>query len=178
MAVLPSFKVIGLSSNIILILLSFFSSFDCKMSLDHLCKNIGNQVFKDGTFVAEKITLQNIILRAVFQHTDEQTHIAHIYLESVLFGVAVQRRFGLRGKVVGYHGIQSFREGEVTPERAFAIGKETHRDYLREDVEYCLSFATNPREFESQLYALGYTLDPVRFSVKAKHWERAVRLNA
>ena len=179
--------------------------------------------------------------------------------------IAVQRRFGLRGKVVGYHGIQSFREGEVTPEQAFAIGKETarrmwgdryqvlvtvhlntdnvhchfvvnpvsfkdgakfknkigdhkelrkisdeicrehelsvlensefyskgkkkeywvhkagkkaHRDYLREDVEYCLTFATSPREFESQLYALGYTLDPVRFSVKAKHWERSVRLD-
>ena len=30
-------------------------------------------------------------------------------------------------------------------------GKKTHRDYLREDVEYCLSFATSPREFESQL---------------------------
>ena len=177
--------------------------------------------------------------------------------------VAVQRRFGLRGKVVGYHGIQSFREGEVTPEQAFEIGmetarrmwcdkyqvlvtvhlntdnvhchfvvnpvsfkdgtkfqnkigdhkelrrvsdeicrehglsvlenssfygghkkdywrhksgKKTHRDYLREDVEYCLSFATTPREFENQLYALGYTLDPVRFSVKAKHWERSVRL--
>lgn len=200
--------------------------------------------------------------------------------------IAVQRRFGLRGKVVGYHGIQSFKTGEVTPEQAFEIGmetarrmwgcgspvetsdcnsnqkhrpsrqarpgyqvlvtvhlntdnvhchfvvnpvsfkdgtkfqnkiddhkelrrvsdeicrehglsvlenssfygghkkdywrhkagKKTHRDYLREDVEYCLSFATSPREFESQLYALGYTLDPVRFSVKAKHWERSVRL--
>lgn len=177
--------------------------------------------------------------------------------------VAVQRRFGLRGKVVGYHGIQSFVAGEVTPEQAFEIGKatarrmwgdryqvlvtvhlntdnvhchfvvnpvsfkdgtkfqnkigdhkelrrvsdeicrehglsvlenssfygghkkdywrhkagkKTHRDYLREDVEYCLSFATTPREFENQLYALGYTLDPVRFSVKAKHWERSVRL--
>ena len=178
--------------------------------------------------------------------------------------IAVQRRFGMRGKVVGYHGIQSFREGEVTPEQAFEIGmetarrmwcdkhqvlvtvhlntnnvhchfvvnpvsfkdgtkfqnkigdhkelrrvsdeicrehglsvlenssfygghkkdywrhksgKKTHRDYLREDVEYCLTFATSPREFESQLYALGYTLDPVRFSVKAKHWERSVRLD-
>lgn len=178
--------------------------------------------------------------------------------------IAVQRRFGLRGKVVGYHGIQSFREGEVTPEQAFEIGKatarkmwgdkyqvlvtvhlntdnlhchfvvnpvsfkdgtkfqnkigdhkelrkvsdaicrehglsvlensnfyggnkkdywrhkagkKTHRDYLREDVEYCLTFATTPREFESQLYSLGYTLDPVRFSVKAKHWERSVRLD-
>ena len=30
--------------------------------------------------------------------------------------IAVQRRFGLRGKVVGYHGIQSFAAGEVTPE--------------------------------------------------------------
>ena len=177
--------------------------------------------------------------------------------------IAVQRRFGLRGKVVGYHGIQSFVAGEVTAEQAFEIGKatarkmwgdryqvlvtvhlntdnvhchfvvnpvsfkdgtkfqnkigdhkelrrvsdeicrehglsvlenssfyggnkkdywrhksgkKTHRDYLREDVEYCLSFATSPREFESQLYALGYTLDPVRFSVKAKHWERSVRL--
>ena len=178
--------------------------------------------------------------------------------------VAVQRRFGMRGKVVGYHGIQSFAAGEVTPEQAFEIGKvtarkmwgdryqvlvtvhlntdnvhchfvvnpvsykdgvkfknkigdhkelrrvsdeicrehglsvlensnfygghkkdywrhkagkKTHRDYLREDVEYCLTFATSPREFENQLYALGYTLDPVRFSVKAKHWERSVRLD-
>ncbi len=179
--------------------------------------------------------------------------------------IAVQRRFGLRGKVVGYHGIQSFREGEVTPEQAFEIGKatarkmwgdryqvlvtvhlntdnvhchfvvnpvsfkdgtkfqnkigdhkelrkisdeicrerglsvlensefyskgkkkeywanksgkKTHWDYLREDVEYCLTFATTPREFESQLFALGYTFDPVRFSVKAKHWERSVRLD-
>ena len=41
--------------------------------------------------------------------------------------IAVQRRFGLRGKVVGYHGIQSFREGEVTPEQAFEIGMATAR---------------------------------------------------
>ena len=47
----------------------------------------------------------------------------HAYAEMV----AVQRRFGLRGKVVGYHGIQSFREGEVTPEQAFVIGKKTAR---------------------------------------------------
>ena len=41
--------------------------------------------------------------------------------------IAVQRRFGLRGKVVGYHGIQSFKTGEVTPEQAFEIGMETAR---------------------------------------------------
>ena len=179
--------------------------------------------------------------------------------------IAVQRRFGMKGKVVGYHGIQSFAEGEVTPEQAFEIGKETarrmwgdryqvlvtvhlntdnlhchfvvnpcsfvdgqkfknkigdhkelrrisdeicrehglsvlensefyskgkkkeywvhksgqktHRDCLREDIEYCLSYASNPEEFEKQLHSLGYELDPVRFSVRAKNWERSVRLS-
>lgn len=178
--------------------------------------------------------------------------------------IAVQRRFGMKGKVVGYHGIQSFAAGEVTPEQAFAIGKETarrmwgdryqvlvtvhlntdnvhchfvvnpvsfvdgqkfrnkigdhkelrrisdeicrerglsvlensdfyskgkkkeywihkqgkktHRDILKEDIEYCLTYSSNPEEFEKQLHALGYELDRVRFSVKAKGWERSVRL--
>ena len=176
--------------------------------------------------------------------------------------VAVQRRFGLRGKVVGYHGIQSFRDGEVTPEEAFSIGKETarriwgnryqvlvtvhlntenlhchfvvnpvsfidgskfqnkigdhkelrrvsdeicrehrlsvlenssiygnkkaywinkagkktHRDLLREDVEYCLTYAGNMDQFVSQLRGLGYEYDYRRGSVRAPGWERAVRL--
>ena len=30
-------------------------------------------------------------------------------------------------QVVGYHGIQSFKTGEVTPEQAFEIGKATAR---------------------------------------------------
>ena len=38
---------------------------------------------------------------------------------------AVQRRFGMKGKVVAYHGIQSFQVGAVTLEQAFVIGKET-----------------------------------------------------
>jgi hypothetical protein len=41
--------------------------------------------------------------------------------------LSVQRRFALRGTIVGFHGIQSFREGEITPEEAFEIGKETAR---------------------------------------------------
>ena len=177
---------------------------------------------------------------------------------------AVQKHFGNRGTVVAYHGVQSFVSGEVTPEEAFAIGKETarrmwgdryqvlvtvhlntdnihchfvvnpvsftdgakfqnkigdhmelrrisdavcrkygksvlqnsdfykngkseywmkqqgkksHRDMLREDIERCLEHATSRWEFEAELYALGYTLDPVRMSVKAKGWERAVRLD-
>ena len=73
--------------------------------------------------------------------------------------VAVQRRFGLRGKVVGYHGIQSFREGEVTPAQAFAIGKETARRmwgdryqvlvtvHLNTDNVHC-HFVVNPVSFK------------------------------
>ena len=73
--------------------------------------------------------------------------------------IAVQRRFGLRGKVVGYHGIQSFCEGEVTPEQAFAIGKETARQiwgdryqvlvtvHLNTDNIHC-HFVVNPVSFK------------------------------
>ena len=75
--------------------------------------------------------------------------------------IAVQRRFGLRGKVVGYHGIQSFREGEVTPEQAFAIGKETARRmwgdryqvlvtvHLNTDNVHC-HFVVNPVSFQGR----------------------------
>ena len=73
--------------------------------------------------------------------------------------IAVQRRFGLRGKVVGYHGIQSFREGEATPEEAFEIGKETARRmwgdryqvlvtvHLNTDNIHC-HFVVNPVSFK------------------------------
>ena len=38
---------------------------------------------------------------------------------------AVKRKYGERGKVVAYHGYQSFAAGEVTPEEAHRIGVET-----------------------------------------------------
>lgn len=41
--------------------------------------------------------------------------------------IAVKRRFGERGKNIGYHGYQSFAAGEVTPEEAHEIGLETAR---------------------------------------------------
>ena len=179
--------------------------------------------------------------------------------------VAVQKRFGNRGSVVAYHGIQSFRAGEVTPEMAFEIGKETarrmwgdryqvlvtvhlntenihchfvvnpvsfkdgskfqnkigdhkelrkisdaicqehglsilensdfykhekkaywlhqqgkktHRDTLREDVEYCLTYAKNWEQFEKQMVSRGYSIDQVRLSFKAANWQRPVRLSS
>ena len=40
---------------------------------------------------------------------------------------AVQTRFGMRGTNVAYHGYQSFKPGDVTPEEAHWIGVETAR---------------------------------------------------
>ena len=179
--------------------------------------------------------------------------------------VAVKRRFGERGKVIAYHGYQSFRTGEVTSEQAHAIvletarrmwgkdfqvlvtthlntdnlhnhfvvnsvsfrdghkfrnsieqhrelrevsdavckehglsvltnapfygsqskgaywneqkGQPTHRQQLKEDVEYCLRYSLDWPSFARQLEAKGYELDRTRMSVKATGWQRAVRLN-
>ena len=179
--------------------------------------------------------------------------------------VAVKRRFGERGKVIAYHGYQSFRTEEVTPEEAHKIGLETarrmwgkdfqvlvtthlntdnlhnhfvvnsvsfrdghkfrnsieqhrelrevsdsvckehglsvlrgapfysgrskgaywkeqkgqptHRQQLKEDIEYCLRYSMDWPSFIQQLEAKGYSFDLTRFSVKAPSWQRAVRLD-
>lgn len=73
--------------------------------------------------------------------------------------IAVQRRFGMKGKVVAYHGIQSFKTNEVTTEEAFEIGKETARKmwgdryqvlvtvHLNTDNLHC-HFVANPCSFK------------------------------
>lgn len=57
-------------------------------------------------------------------------------------------------------------------------GRKTHRDILREDVEYCLHYADSPDRFIMQLNGLGYEFDRTRMSVRAKGWKKAVRLNS
>lgn len=73
--------------------------------------------------------------------------------------IAVQLRFGMKGKVVAYHGIQSFKANEVTPEEAFEIGKKTARKmwgdryqvlvtvHLNTDNLHC-HFVVNPCSFK------------------------------
>ena len=178
--------------------------------------------------------------------------------------VAVKKKFGERGSVVAYHGYQSFKENEVTPEECHEIGietarkmwgdkyqvivtthldkkhhlhnhfvvnsvsfrtgrkfenhisdhyklreisdaickergksvlenapfyggekaaywlhkqgKKTHRDMLREDIEICLTVATNWDEFRRVLFTMGYEVDYRRFTIKAKDWERGIRV--
>jgi len=198
--------------------------------------------------------------------TDHQVYVGginctrdHAYEEMV----AVQKHFGNRGRVIAYHGIQSFPSGEVTPEEAFEIGKETardmwgdkyqvlvtvhlntdnvhchfvlnpisfvdgskyhnkisehkrlrevsdricmrhektvlensgfyggekkaywihqkgqktHRDQLKEDVAECLRVSHHFAGFVKQLKSMGYEIDTQRMSVKAKGWQRSVRL--
>ena len=65
----------------------------------------------------------------------------------------------MKGKVVAYHGIQSFKSDEVTPEKAFEIGKETARKmwgdryqvlvtvHLNTDNLHC-HFVVNPCSFK------------------------------
>ena len=80
-----------------------------------------------------------------------------------------------RGKTVLEN--TSFYNGEKESYWIHSQGGKTHRDYLREDVEYCLTYSSNWKQFILQLKSLGYTVDTVRLSVKAPNWQRAVRLS-
>ena len=77
--------------------------------------------------------------------------------------VAVQRRFGLRGKVVGYHGIQSFKTGEVTPEQAFEIGKATARKMWGDRYQVLVTVHLNTENVHCH-----FVVNPVSFKDGAK----------
>ena len=57
--------------------------------------------------------------------------------------VAVKQRFGERGKVIAYHGYQSFKTGEVTPEEAHQIGLETARRMWGEEFQVLVTTHLN-----------------------------------
>ena len=201
--------------------------------------------------------------------TDERKYVSGINCSAAFAYqemTAVKRKYGERGKVIAYHGYQSFRTGEVTPEQAHEIGletarrmwgkdfqvlvtthlntdnlhnhfivnsvsfrdghkyrnsieqhhdlreisdaickehglsvltdapfygdqsrqaywkrqrdgKPTHREQLKQDIDYCLRYSIDWDTFIQQLEAKGYSIDPVRMSVRADGWQRAVRLN-
>ncbi|MBQ6331542.1 MAG: relaxase/mobilization nuclease domain-containing protein [Clostridia bacterium] len=200
--------------------------------------------------------------------TDEKKYVSGVNCSAAFAYeemMAVKRKYGERGKVIAYHGYQSFKADELTPEQCHAIGIETakrmwgkdyqvlvtthlntdnlhnhfvvnsvsfrdgkkfrnhisqhfelreisdticreqglsvlkntpfhggqsketywrelkgqptHRQQLKQDVEYCLKYSTDWQTFMDQLQAKGYTIDPVRMSVKADGWQRAVRLD-
>ena len=200
--------------------------------------------------------------------TDEKKYVSGVNCSAAFAYeemMAVKRKYGERGKVVAYHGYQSFKTDELTPEQCHKIGIETarrmwgkdyqilvtthlntdnlhnhfvvnsisfkdgkkfrnqisqhydlreisdaickehglsvlqnakfyggpskgahwreqrgqpmHRQQLKQDVEYCLKYSMNWEQFYQQMQAKGYTIDPIRMSVKADGWQRAVRLD-
>lgn len=57
--------------------------------------------------------------------------------------MSTKRRFGKLGGNVAYHGYQSFKTGEVTPEEAHSIGMETARRMWGEDYEVVVTTHLN-----------------------------------
>ena len=228
---------------------------------DNPDKTIERKYLDEDLYQALRYTEQD-------EKTDEKKYVSGVNCSAAFAYeemTAVKRRFGERGKVIAYHGFQSFQAGEVTPEQAHEIGLETarrmwgrdfqvlvtthlntnnlhchfvvnsvsfrdghkfrnsieqhrelreisdaickehglsvladapfyggqskgaywkekkgqptHRQQLKEDVEYCLRYSLDWPSFARQLEAKGYELDRTRMSVKAPGWQRAVRLN-
>ena len=49
----------------------------------HFCKNISNQIFEESSLISVKISLQDIILCSILQHTDKKSGRLPSYLEAV-----------------------------------------------------------------------------------------------
>ncbi|MGN1444110.1 MAG: relaxase/mobilization nuclease domain-containing protein [Acutalibacteraceae bacterium] len=77
----------------------------------------------------EKTSLKDVIDYASDKaKTDQELFVTGINCEAQYAYETMtetKRQFGKSGKVVAYHGYQSFKEGEVTPEECHAIGVET-----------------------------------------------------
>ena len=224
----------------------------------------------------QEVAAGNAVLRLIaennddffFGKTDEKKYVSGVNCSAAFAYegmMAVKHKYGERGKVIAYHGYQSFRTDELTPEECHAIGIETarkmwgkdyqvlvtthlntdnlhnhfvvnsvsfrdgrkfrnsieqhyelreisdaickehglsvldntaisreqskgaywreqrgqptHRAQLKQDIAYCLKYSTDWQTFMDQLQAKGYTIDPVRMSVKADGWQRAICLD-
>ena len=77
----------------------------------------------------DKTSLKNVIEYASDKEkTDDELFITGINCEverAYEMMTETKRQFGKKDKVVAYHGYQSFKDGEVTPEECHAIGVET-----------------------------------------------------
>lgn len=78
--------------------------------------------------------------------TDQKMYVSTINCpKSDPYGamMATKRRFGKPGGNVAYHGFQSFRTGEVTPEEAHQIGMETARRMWGDEYEIVVTTHLN-----------------------------------
>lgn len=85
-----------------------------------------------------------------YTQNDEKTDKA-VYVDSINCPkkrayeqmIATKRRFGKMGGNLAYHGFQSFRTGEVTPEEAHRIGMETARRMWGDKYEIVITTHLN-----------------------------------
>ena len=77
----------------------------------------------------DKTSLKNVIDYASDKEkTDDELFVTGINCDvenAYEMMTETKRQFGKKDKVVAYHGYQSFKDGEVTPEECHAIGVET-----------------------------------------------------
>ena len=65
--------------------------------------------------------------------------------------MAAKRRFGKLGGNVAYHGFQSFKTGEVTPEEAHAIGLETARRMWGDEYQIVVTTHLNTENVHNHI---------------------------
>ncbi len=88
------------------------------------------------------------------QKTDQRMYVSGINCppqRAYEVMMATKNRYGKLGGNVAYHGYQSFREGEVTPEEAHRIGLETAQRMWGEEYEILVTTHLNTENIHNHL---------------------------
>ena len=78
--------------------------------------------------------------------TDEKKYVSGVNCSAAFAYeemMAVKQKYGERGKVVAYHGYQSFKTDELTPEQCHAIGIETAKRMWGKDYQVLVTTHLN-----------------------------------
>lgn len=90
--------------------------------------------------------------------------------------VATKKRFHKTGGVQGYHLIQSFAEGEVTPELAHLIGQELAEELLKGRFEVVVTTHLNTSHYHNHLVFNSVSMaDGRKYHSSARSYYRDVR---
>ena len=97
----------------------------------------------------DKTSLKNVIEYASDKEkTDDELFVTGINCEverAYEMMTETKRQFGKKDKVVAYHGYQSFKDGEVTPEECHAIGVETAKRLWGDKYEVIVTTHLNTK---------------------------------
>ena len=109
--------------------------------------SLGDKIYRDGV----DITPDDIY--AHHEKTDKKMYVSAINCPKQLAYETMmdtKRRYGKLGGNVAYHGYQSFKTGEVTPQEAHTIGMETARRMWGDDYEIVVT-TQNAEDYGAQL---------------------------